>query len=402
MDRTRACTTALTCIGLALAGCATPDFRPSLIEAQGFSKRLVTQTGADMTVSAAVVGPEEAISLLGIDLYGQDIQPIWLRVENSGTAPARVALASIDDEYFSPLEVAWMSRRSFKKKDRPALERWIYEHRLPRRIPAGELRSGLVFVHESPGTKGFNVDIHSGTAAESFTFFLPLPGFVPDFMNVDFRTVYSDDDVRIVELDELRHALESLACCSFDPSGAYTGDPLNIALVGTGIAVRRALLRAGWTETAKESSATALARTHHFEGRPPDGTFHKLRPGGPERRELRLWLAPVRVAEVPVWIGQASSYLPADSTIDDFDDYEIDPDVDGTRMFVVQDLWYGQSLSALAHVHGAPSATVEMPAQNFHGARYVTDGRRAVLVVSEEPVGMDETVLMQWAGPPPR
>lgn len=394
--------TVALCVSCALSGCATSPFVPSPIEGAGFVERSVTQVGRNMTLSAAVIGPNEVQSLLGVDLYAQGIQPVWLHAENRSRAPARIALWSIDNEYFTPFEVAWMNRKSFRKKDRPALELWLYNHGMPRRVPPGQSRSGLVFTHATTGTKGFNVDVYSNLTAESFTFFLPLPGFVPDFMDVDFANLYSNSEIQQVDIDELRSALEAYECCSVDSSGTQTGDPFNVVIVGTGAAVRRSLLRAGWEETGEGSPDTALARTHYYRGRSPDGTFHKSRPDGTERKELRLWLAPLRVEEDLVWLGQASLDLSGGTGPDSFADYRMDPDIDDARMFLAQDFWYSQSLARLALVSGVPPASIDAPAQNFHGAEYFTDGRRVVLFVSETPVAMDETILLQWAAPVPQ
>ncbi len=94
----------------------------------------------------------------------------------------------------------------------------------------------------------------------NFTFIVPMPGFTADYMTVDPEGLYAEDEIVDLTVETLRSALEALPCCSVDESGAHQGMPFNIALIGTRLAVRRALLRGGWQETAAGDSATAAAR----------------------------------------------------------------------------------------------------------------------------------------------
>ncbi len=347
-------------------------------------------------MTAAVPGAEETISLIGLNLYSQGIQPVWLQAENRGEEPVRVALWSVDEAYFSPIEVAWKNRKTFSNEGRAAMERWFYENQMPRRIPPGETRSGFVFTHISSGTKAFNVDVFASYRAFSFTFFVPIPGFRADYMDVKFQSLYGEDEVQELDIDSLRSAIEAHPCCSTDESGTGVGDPFNVVLVGSPLAVRRSLLRAGWQETAADSSATALARTHRYRGRQPDGTFHKSRPDGQERKELRLWLSPIRFGDDLVWIAQVSYDMSGAIGPKAFEKYRIDPDIDDARMFILQNFWYSQSLARMGRVGGIPSTTIDAPHRNFNGSEYFTNGQRIVLFVSESSVALDEIILLQW------
>ena len=194
----------------------------------------------------------------------------------------------------------------------------------------------------------------------------------------------------------LRELLSDYGCCSTDSSGAGRGDPLNVAIVATPIALRRALLRSQWQETQSGSDEGTLARQHYFDGRIPDGTFHKARPDGSERKELRIWLSPIRLGEVPVWLAQASYDISTTNRGRSFKDYQIDPDVDDARIFLLQSFWYGQSLERFGLSGGVPAATIDAPSQNFLGSNWFTDGKRIVMFVAEEPVAMDETEILIW------
>jgi hypothetical protein len=387
---------ALIIVLLVSGGCATRPFEAREIDKTSFIDRVVTQEQGGVRVSAAVPTAEEVIAFTGLDLYDQDIQPVWLEIKNDEPHPVRVALFSIDDEYYSPMEVAWYYRKGYSREGKAAMERWLYENGLPRGVPAGETRSGLVFTHLVEGTKGFNVDIYASNESFNFTFFVPMPGFRPDYMDVRFADLYEPDDLLVVDIAGLRDLLSDYGCCSTDAAGSGLGDPLNVAIVATPIALRRALLRSQWQETQSGSDEGTLARQHYFDGRIPDGTFHKARPDGSERKELRIWLSPIRLGEIPVWLAQASYDISAKNRSRSFKNYQIDPDVDDARIFLLQSFWYGQSLERFGLSGGVPAATIDAPKQNFVGSSWFTDGKRIVMFVAEEPVAMDETEILVW------
>lgn len=334
-------------------------------------------------------------ALTGLDIYSQGIQPVWLQVKNSGQKLVRVALWSIDDEYYSPLEVAWKNRGGYSNSGRVEMEHWFLENQMPRFIPPGESRSGFVFTHLKRGTKGFNVDVYASNKSYNFTFFVPVPGFKADYTAIELDSLYSEDEMQVFDLDGFRLALEAHPCCSTDEAGSE-GDPFNVILVGTGLAVRRALLRGDWEETEYNSPDTVLAREHRYKGRQPDGIFRKARPDGSESKELRLWSAPMRVIDEAVWMGQVSYDMGGGSLLKVLSKYQIDPDIDDARMFIMQNIWYSQSVTKLGLVGGVPVASIDAPRENFRHSEYFTNGQRVVLFVSETPVALDEAVFLFW------
>lgn len=378
-----------------LAGCATAPFVAAPIEQAPFIERAIVKTQQTVRVSAAVPDADETRGLIGLDLYAKNIQPVWLRVTNLGDTRVRAAIHSIDEEYFSPMEVAWQFRKQFSKRGRADMERWFYDNQLPRWIDAGETQSGFVYTGIKRGSKAFNFDVYSSGQSFNFTFLVPMPGFVADYMDVDFDKLYSEEEISVVDIEELPQVLAGYSCCSTSESGE-AGDPINVVLVGTGLAVARALIRADWQETAANDPGTAVARTHRHLGRRPDGTFHKSRPDGGERKELRLWRAPILVGNTPVWVGQVSYELQGPTGKQGFRNYRIDPDIDGARTYLMQDFWYNQSLLAIGAVRGVASTTFDAPSRNFAGAKYFTDGKRLVMFLSEQPVAFDETDILPW------
>lgn len=372
-----------------LAGCAAHSFAPTPVSAIAFESRAITEIQGPVRVSTAVPDAEETERLFGVPLYESGLQPVWLEIENQGEGPVRLALVSLDPEYFSPSEVAYMHRKGFSDEGRAAMEAWLHEQGMVRRILPGETRSGFVFTHLEPGTKAFNVDVYGNHEDYIFTFFVPVSGFTPGHAEVEFADLYRPDEVAPLGLDDLRQALSALQCCSTDESGERTGGPFNVALVGRGIIIDRALLRAGWKETA-------VARSHRYRGRGPDTTFHTVQRGGSQRMELRIWLSPMRVDDQPVWLGQVGNEMRRAKKDGTLVDSRIDPDLDAARMYLLQSLWYSQSLAQIGFTRGGIPAPIDAPRTDFTGAELFTDGLREVLWVAERPVGLDETVVLDW------
>ncbi len=393
-----------------LAGCGSQPWQGREIAGATFLQRTLTQENGPIRVTAAVPDDAETLVLTGLDLYEQGIQPVWLKVENRGTKPARVALWSIDRDYFSPIEVAYMNRKSFSAGGYAEMERWFHENGLERTVPPGESRSGLVFTHLKPGTKGFNLDVFSNRAAHSFTFFVPLPGFTADYMEVDFANLYDDAEIRQLDEAGLKVLLETeVPCCASGPEAGTDGGPLNVALVGTPLAVRRSLLRGGWNETQAGSEDTLQAREHRFRGQPPHAIFYLDRKDGNERMHIHLWRAPWTIDGEPGWIGQVYYKVFEESLLRDIADKQtlrdsaflsrfvkesVAADVDSAQRYLLQIFWYNQSLRKFGVVSGVGPSTPDDPRLTFDGVGYFSDGNRFVLFLSETPVPLNGTKIL--------
>jgi hypothetical protein len=395
-----------------LSACGVNPYHPTELASAGFLQRAQSQTQGPVTVRAAVPDAAETRALTGLDLYGQGIQPLWLEVSNRGDKPLRATFWSIDRDYFSPIEVAYMNRRRFSAQGYRQMEQWFHQSGMARDIPPGESRSGLVYTHLSPGTKGFNFDLFGSGQPITFTFFLALPGFTPDYMRIDFDTLYAPGEIREVTYAGLTAALmHDLPCCASNAEGEPRGGPLNIVLVGTPRAVRRSLMRGGWLETPIEEREE-LTEQHRFQGRVADGRFYMVRHDDDIRLVLRIWLSPWRVDGLPVWVAQSyyreeggilyesmrdAGVLEKSALLAKFVGENVFADIDSARNFVHQNLWYNQSLERFTLVPGVGFRPSDAPGETYDGLGYFTDGLRSVLFVSETPVAMGETVIE----PPP-
>ena len=383
------------CGVLLLGGCAGQPYISTDVSTGSFLARKITQEQESIRVSAAVPDAGETAELFGLALYEKGVQPVWIEVENNSADSLRLSIWSIDSDYYSPLEVAWMNRKGYSGEGQAAMERSLYDAAIGRRIPPGGKSSGYVFTHLRPGTKGFNVDLISDQMrSHTFTFFVPIPGFVADYMTVDFERLYDDEEIVELDLDTLRPALEQVQHHASDASGTLKGLPLNVAIIGTPDTLRRALLRADWQETEVGSYLIGKAREQHYAGRPPDSTFIKTRADGTERKVLSLWLTPLRVGQEPVWLGQTVTAVSGRKKAGD--NSLVSPDTDAPYIYLMQNFWYSQSLTRIGFVRAGEAVSSAAPVETFGSLRYYSNGMRGVLWLSEDPVALDEVHNLNW------
>jgi len=388
-------------LALLLSACATQSYHYESTSSFPIRDRAISETKDKITISASVPGEGEAQAIFGIPIYDRGIQPVWLNIENNSEERVRFAPTGVDPDYFSPLEVAYMHRKGFTKEARRQMNQRFYYSAMPRHIPAGESRSGYVFTHASPGTKAFNVDIFSGGVDESFAFFVTVPGFMPDHQSVDFDTLYDRSQIHDYDLAGLRTGLENLPWFSTDQSGEQQGLPLGIVIVAQGIDVLKALLRAGWHESPKIRDEDQLAKANYLFGRVPDAVFRNKGAGARERNELNLWLAPMLIEGKEVWLGQIIHFIGQRTQLEQaVFGARIDPDVDEGRHYLLQNVWYSQSLEQVGWMAGSGSVAIESARFDFNSLEYFTDGYRTVIWLSGEPVSLLETRMAGIDDPP--
>ena len=378
---------------LLLASCGGRAYVYEESDLANLRARSQSQTEDTVQVSAAVPGREETAAIFGVQLYDKGVQPVWLEVHNNGPEQIRYAPVSTDRFYFSPLEVAWSNRRSFSHTGRAEMNRRFDELAMPRYVDPGETRSGFVLTHADHGAKGFNVELFGPDESYSFTFLLRVPGFVPDYANVDFDSIYAADQVAVHTGDDLRQAITDLPCCSTDESGAKTGDPINVVFIGDGEELMYAMLRGNWTET---SAAEAARRNQQYLfGRQQDAIFRYRKTLDDSFYELRAWLAPFMAGDERVWVCQVNHVFRSALAVTRFD-----PDVDNARNFTLQNHLYAQSLEKFAWLSGREVIPVDSFWANLLRPAYFSDGYRVVLWSSAEPYSILDATLLDWDDPP--
>jgi hypothetical protein len=370
----------------------------------------------DVRVTTAVPSAAETRQIFGANLYRRNIQPVWVQIENQSDETLWFLPLGLDEQYFTPIEAIYRRAKRNAALDFGSV-RDIYDSSMRLRLDSGAVRSGYVFSRVDEGTKSFNVDVVGDDGKHYLmTFFVPVPGLRVDHYRIDWENLYSQEEFRDVDRDGLIAGLQALPCCATDESGEENADPLNIALVGRPRDLYYALLRAGWDETevvyrasvlktiasslaGKEYRYSPVSSLYVF-GRAQDAALQKARDNIDQRNHLRLWMTPMRYEGKPVWIGQISRDIGVRLTWKTITTHKIDPDVDETREYLLEDIAYAQSLEKLGYVTGVGAAPYDKPRGNLTGDPYFTDGLRVVLFVSAEPMDISEIQVLDLGATP--
>jgi len=397
-----------------LGGCASGfDFRPA--EAVPFGQRSVTQEKDGVLVTAAVPDKKETRELFGMNLYKKGVQPVWIEIENRTDAPVGFLPFGVDADYHTPLEIAGLGR---SEKQRREAEQHFFKNSVNLWIAPGDTRSGFVYTNVDEGTKAFNVDLFNDDHDWNFTFFIPVPGLAIDHREVDFYTLYPEQDFvhyTTETRDAFIAALQALPCCVVDAKGENTGDPLNIVIIAKTRDIYYAVIRSGWDETETVTTASGWKTAMSFLtggayryspvsslylfGRKQDVAVQRIRENIHERNHFRLWLAPMTYNGELVWVGQISRDIGVRFTAKTITTHKIDPDVDEAREFLIENFAYHQVLSKFAYVNGVGAAPIDAPRANLTGDPWFTDGLRAVMWVGSDLTDIGNIQYLDWLSP---
>jgi hypothetical protein len=403
-------------------GCAS--FNPRPLEEVGFERRALTKTDQGVTVSVVALSQDEAKRAMGVDLARRGIQPVWLKIENDETVGFVIPPIVIDHDYFSPTEAAWQVHGWLSGATNARIDAHFRQLRLPLRVGPGETTSGFVFTNLDEGAKYISIEcIGSGALqVRRFAFLAKVPGLKTDYETKSYeeppwKTAYKQDEIRNLDEAAFRVWVEALPCCVLGADRRTPGDPLDVVFVGDGPILALALARQGWHVTAAISAgsiwhtiSSSLFHSHYgygpvsalyLFGRHQDLAVQKARSDVNLRNHMRLWRAPVNLNGTPVWVGQISRDIGVHLTHKTITTHKIDPDVDGARWYLMQDMFYSQSLRRFAFAKGVGAAAPEKPRVNFTGDPYWTDGLRLVMWLSEVPISYQKVENEGWQ-PAPR
>jgi hypothetical protein len=392
---------------LAMGGCAT--FAPVPLDQVPFQERAVTQAEDNVRVSTVVLSEEESELIVGTDLYSRGIQPVWLEIENNDESMMRFLPRGVDPEYFAPLEVSYIKRFRWGKYANEQQDKHLIKLAIGEHIPPGNTISGFVFTHLEHGTKVFNVDIMGKDHdLRTFTFFVQVPGLEPDNQKVNWTELYRSTEIVDYDRSGLRRALRELPCCVTDEDGGNRGQPLNVVLVGSLQDMLYALVSSGWDETGETTRPRRESKpipgieeryrpvsVRYVFGRAQDLSFRKSRHGVNPRMHLRLWMSPMTVDSIPVWVGQVGRNFETESGSSTYA-----TDADEVRGILMQELMYSQSLARWGYVRRLDYFLKPSLRETLTGVSYYADGYRLVGFLSSEPVALDEVDDLPWDVPP--
>jgi hypothetical protein len=246
-----------------------------------------------------------------------------------------------------------------------------------------------------------------------FAVLLPTESF--DYERSEFRERYAHvGDLPDLTVPQLREHLRQLPCCTTRADHSGSGDPLNIALVGSGEEVIAALTASGWgfTESitidsikrmigasiAQEPYLTAPISALYAFGRQQDVALQRGRATIKQRNHMRLWLAPFRCQGAPVWVGQVSRDIGVKVTSKSptLTTHVIDPVVDESREYLFHSLLNQDAISQFGFVRGVGAAIEAKPRHNLTDDAYFTDGMRLVVWLSRTPVAPHMAQDLGW------
>ena len=398
---------------LVLQGCAsTPgvhqDDRP-------FVDRAHRSSSENFDIAVAALSAADSVKVFGTNLNLVGVQPVWVRINNKTDHPHWFFPLSVDTNYFPAYEV---SRRasSISELNESQLYQRLEDNQLDTFIEPASVTSGFVYTHTDEGMKAINIELQGPHENQHFSFVTPVPGLPADFFDLDPATIYTEEDYQHLDEAGLKTWLEELACCTVNKEGVK-GDPLNIIFVGSLNQVRTALISRHWDVTAPVSSASLwrmisaflfgsryryapISALYVFD-RDQDLAFQKARAVIDERNHMRLWLAPVKVNNQHVWVGQISRdvgvkwshrFWPPTTHI-------IDPDMDDARFYLVQDMLHGKAVEKLGFVKGHMEVSHTEPHYNAENDPYFTDGLRSVFFLSDKHVPAANVQFLNWRFP---
>ena len=407
---------ALSWLVLICCSCASSQPTPAHLLEGDFKLRLQSQTREGVTVTAGVPSASESKALFGSPLYKNGVQPVWLEITNDSDELLSFLPVGLDPAYFTPIETNSMTRKKGEMNgNSPLLLRELLNAGMPMIIPPSGTSSGFMFTQLDEGTKAFNVDIVGDDRFDTFTFFVPVPGLRADHYDVDWEGLYPPDEIKQVDAQQLMVLLEEQVCCTTDKKAKGSGDPVNLVVIGSLLDVYVAFIRAGWDETETIATGSSWKTVKSFVGggeyryspvsglyvfgRPQDVAFQKARDNIHERNHLRLWLSPFRLDGELVWLGQISRDIGVRWTRKTITTHKIDPDVDETREYLLENLAYAQALEKYGYVGGVGEVSYAQPRGNLTGDPWFSDGYRLVLRVSSKPVDIDDLEFIPWRRP---
>lgn len=407
-------------VALTLAGCATP-YAPRSLDVPAELLDVRSKTAADVTVSVSLLTDELARRHFGVALGQHGLQALWISVHNGSYRRLWLIRSIVDPDFYSAEEAALLVEGDLRRATRAQLHQDFRDQSIRSLLAPRAVTEGFVFLPRVEGGRYVDVRLQSDAFTESrgqrelrFEFALPLPDGDFDYERLDPDRTYAGRRLIDLSLEELRATLEAVPCCAANAEGHASGDPLNIALVGEAAQVLNALTRAGWSFThrvtlrtvrrevgaalAGEPYAVAPVSSLYAFGRSQDLAMQRARRSIAQRNHLRLWLAPFRFEDRPVWIGQVSRDIgvkvtPKSPTLTT---HVIDPEVDTTREYLLHSLVAEGFVDRFGFVKGSAAAARDRPRFNLTGDPYFSDGLRLVVILAPEPVPPDRIRNLRW------
>ena len=419
------------------AACASRTaFVPERLTPPDHLTGVQTKSIKDVFVSVSILTDEQARAHFGVDLGAEELQALWLRVENGRNGRLWFIQNTLDPDLYTADEAALMVQDAVPKEDYQRLHQHFRDESMRVAIESHTITEGFVFLPRVEG--GRYVDIRltgdayqveqakkreaaaTGKPSEieiweyRFGFALPLPDGEFDYESLDPEHTYQGEELPDFDLDELRLALEQLPCCATNKDGDENADPLNLVIVGESHDLLNSLTRSGWSFTHRISMKTvgrmvgsalndnpypvAPVSSLYVFNRKQDFALQRARSNIAQRNHMRFWMAPYTYQGQQVWVGQISRDIGVKVTTKSptLTTHVIDPEIDLAREYLLHSLLAEGFVSKFGFVKGSTAAPRTQPAQNLTGDPYFSDGMRLVIMLTPEPIPLVEIRSLQW------
>ena len=399
------------------------DYPSTPIDEVDFLGHSKTTTENGITVTTSVLTQEETDKIFGVNLYSKGIQPVWIDITNNTESDYLFLPISIDPDYFAPNEVAYLFQGLFGGgKIHPQLsERFNkYGYELTE-IKPGKNNNGFVYTNFDPGIKYVNITLFSEETIETFVFYLVLGDARNEFNEIDFNIIYADDEYKNYNNEnDFKKAIQDLHCCVQNKDNNEDVYPINFVFVGNDEDVFSALIRRGWDVTepfsdvwrklnSTEYFSTPIFRTtpmenYYYFDRDQDVSMQKSRKVNKstvrQRNEMRIWLTPIKYMDKSVWIGSTTRDVGTDvNKVKDFQTKKIDPDLNETRSFLVEDMVLSQSVDKIGFLSNSDPTNKDNPNINYKNQAWWSDGLVLVLLFDDLPNTIGDITYYDWKFP---
>jgi hypothetical protein len=318
---------------------------------------------------------------------------VWIEIENTTVQPLWLLRSGTDPDLFSPLEVAWTFHKTFAGETNAAIDEHFDALSFQNPIAPGEVRSGILYTNPHRKTRMLSIDILGQGEIFPFTLFPRVPDDVTyeatTLTNLQQQIEAVTDDYRNSE--RFRAQLEQLPCCATSADGTEAGDPINVILVGRLEDIATAIVRRGYRINVLQSD-----NVQRLFGRPPDIVVRKTGQVGIPANWIRMWVAPLRYHGQSVFLVQAGRPLGWRLSQSESKAPVLNPKVDEVRNLFVQDMLYSNGVQKLAFATGVGATPEGEFRESLGGARYHTDGLRAVLFIATRPLSLSDIELLDW------
>jgi hypothetical protein len=330
--------------------------------------------------------------MFGADVNKNNMQPLWIEVQNRTSQPLWLLHSGTDPDYFSPLEVAWSLHTLLGFTTNARIDNHFNKLGFRNPIPPGETRVGIVFTNPDRDPKLVNIDLFGSKTLVPFSLFVSVPDDVPDSRFALTLFQYRDTEIADYhDLASLRAALERLPCCATDQHATTGADPFNIVAIGSLGDIGAALVRRSYRRNLRESDLDQWAF-----GRRPDVVLRKEAQAGTPATSIRAWLTPLRFNGEFVYVAQVGRPVGGRFARSGTTGDVLYGDVDEARNFLVQDMMYSGGLEKLGFLNGVGPAPQAHPRTTLNGAFYHTDGLRAVMFFATRPLSFTNVEILDW------